>query len=164
MSWWTEIYIQYLDVTRTFLYVDQNENNDHNPEFGCMLCVCLWRQVKLTGTRRTQTWVMYRLEFLLDIEIPELWRKTSREIFTNCLSGHTGILKERRKCKHGWNLLIYSQPPTQVLTDCYYSVVTETHWHHLVMKPENKTKGQNMNISEDERERKRSSMELTIHF
>lgn len=29
-----------------------------------------------------------------------------------------------------------------------YSVVTETHWHHLVMKPENKTKGQNSRKSQ----------------
>lgn len=73
-----------------------------------------------------------------------------RELFTNCLIGDAGILKEKKyqDARNSLDLDPTSNASRWRLPVNSYSVVTETHWHHLVMKPENKTSGKNNRTSQ----------------
>lgn len=118
----------------------------------CASCAYSYRRVKLTEIS-SQIWVIYGYGILLDIEMSELW-KPLLEKFS--LTAWVRVLEFKRKTKM-WRCLEFTRSVSnlqcelmQIVNSC--SVAIETHWLHLVMKPENKTKGQNNSTWENMKE------------
>lgn len=70
-----------------------------------------------------------------------------RDIFAGVLE----FLKKEENVKVVGTHYICTQSPMQVHAEHLLILlcVTETHWHHLVMKPGSKTKGQDNRISQN---------------
>lgn len=117
----------------------------------CAYHVCVFLKMNGDDQRQKSHRSYVGMEFSY-IQKPLNFEDNSQRNIYQFIEWRCWNFKVKKKCQGAWNSL--DQYPTSNANKCRlfvnsYSVVTETHWHHLVMKPENKTTDQNNRTSQN---------------